>query len=78
MNCPKCTADISPNARFCGSCGFTLAVAEPPKQRKWETGPLEVQEAPKPTEEDEVEVKGEYYPVLIHHKKEKHEGDEKK
>lgn len=55
-----------------------LAVAEPPKQRKWETGPLEVKEAPKPTEEDEVEVKGEYYPVLIHHKKEKHEGDEKK
>lgn len=30
MNCPKCTADIAPNARFCGSCGFTLAVAEPP------------------------------------------------
>ncbi|MBX3294414.1 MAG: TIGR00266 family protein [Acidobacteria bacterium] len=30
MNCPKCTADIAPNARFCGSCGFTLVTAEPP------------------------------------------------
>lgn len=30
MNCPKCTADIAPNARFCGSCGFTLAQPEPP------------------------------------------------
>ena len=32
MNCPKCTADLTPNARFCGSCGFTLAppAATPP------------------------------------------------
>lgn len=31
MNCPKCTAELMPNARFCGSCGFTLAppAAEP-------------------------------------------------
>lgn len=56
------------------------AVAEPPKQaqRKWETGPLEVKEAPKPAEEDDVEVKGEYYPVLIHHKKDKPGEGEKK
>lgn len=25
MNCPKCTAPLLPNAKFCGSCGFTLA-----------------------------------------------------
>lgn len=30
MNCPKCTVELLPNARFCGSCGFTLASqAEP-------------------------------------------------
>ncbi len=29
MNCPKCTAEIAANARFCGSCGFTLAQPEP-------------------------------------------------
>ncbi len=30
MNCPKCTADLAANARFCGSCGFTLVASEPP------------------------------------------------
>lgn len=24
MNCPKCNAPLMPNAKFCGSCGFTL------------------------------------------------------
>lgn len=31
MNCPKCTVALLPNARFCGSCGFTLT-AEPAAQ----------------------------------------------
>ncbi len=25
MNCPRCTVSLLPNARFCGSCGLTLA-----------------------------------------------------
>ncbi|MGB7068543.1 MAG: TIGR00266 family protein [Pyrinomonadaceae bacterium] len=25
MNCPKCTVELLPNARFCGSCGLTLS-----------------------------------------------------
>lgn len=37
MNCPKCTASLLPDARFCGSCGFTLAPASasapPPPQQ---------------------------------------------
>lgn len=31
MNCPKCNAQLMPNARFCGSCGYTLNSA-PPQQ----------------------------------------------
>ena len=30
MNCPKCTVSLMPNARFCGSCGFTLEVPAMP------------------------------------------------
>ncbi|MBC7901044.1 MAG: TIGR00266 family protein [Saprospiraceae bacterium] len=30
MNCPKCTVALLPNARFCGSCGFTLSPQEEP------------------------------------------------
>jgi uncharacterized protein (TIGR00266 family) len=30
MNCPKCTAQLLPDARFCGSCGFTLVQQPPP------------------------------------------------
>ena len=30
MNCPKCTVALLPDARFCGSCGFTLVVSPPP------------------------------------------------
>lgn len=29
MNCPKCTMPIMPNAKFCGSCGFTILVQVP-------------------------------------------------
>src|SRR5215204_3991884 len=36
MNCPKCSAQLIPNAKFCGSCGFTLQSqqqpAAPPQQ----------------------------------------------
>lgn len=31
MNCPKCTVELLPNARFCGSCGFTLAPQTAPQ-----------------------------------------------
>lgn len=24
MNCPKCTMEIRDDAKFCGSCGFTI------------------------------------------------------
>ena len=30
MNCPKCTVQLMDGAKFCGSCGFTLATATPP------------------------------------------------
>ncbi len=30
MNCPHCNAPLLPNARFCGSCGFTLQAQQPP------------------------------------------------
>lgn len=30
MNCPKCTVQLNDGAKFCGSCGFTLATAPPP------------------------------------------------
>jgi len=33
MNCPRCTVELLPNARFCGSCGFTLAAATPGQQQ---------------------------------------------
>ncbi len=29
MNCPRCTVELLPNARFCGSCGFTVSDARP-------------------------------------------------
>lgn len=31
MNCPKCTSVLLPDARFCGSCGFTLAAPPTPQ-----------------------------------------------
>lgn len=30
MNCPKCSMPVSANARFCGSCGFTISADTPP------------------------------------------------
>src|SRR5215203_711546 len=30
MNCPKCTMPLLPDARFCGSCGFTIQPAPTP------------------------------------------------
>ncbi|MEQ1642016.1 MAG: TIGR00266 family protein [Pyrinomonadaceae bacterium] len=30
MICPKCTVQLMDGAKFCGSCGFTLATAPPP------------------------------------------------
>jgi len=30
MNCPKCNAVLKPDARFCGSCGFSMQSQQPP------------------------------------------------
>ncbi|MEP7214030.1 MAG: TIGR00266 family protein [Acidobacteriota bacterium] len=30
MNCPKCNAQLLPDARFCGACGFTIESPSPP------------------------------------------------
>jgi hypothetical protein len=44
--------------------------------RRLDGGPLEVAQAGnKPDDDDEIEIKGEYYPVLIHHKK-SHENEQ--
>lgn len=48
MNCPKCTAPLLPNAKFCGSCGFTIAAQpqapppppqQPPQQQQRQAPP---------------------------------------
>lgn len=44
MNCPKCMSPLLPNARFCGSCGFTLVEqpaqqASPPQQTAHQSPP---------------------------------------
>jgi hypothetical protein len=49
--------------------GATEAKADAPGIRKLDGGPLELAPAMAKQDEDEIEVKGEYYPVLIHHKK---------
>ena len=46
--------------------------------RKLDGGPVEAAPAmKKPEDDDEIEVKGEYYPVLIHHKKQSHDTSDK-
>lgn len=37
MNCPRCGAGLVPGAKFCGACGTTIAVAEPPPQPQYQT-----------------------------------------
>ncbi len=32
MNCPSCNAQLLPNAKFCGSCGFRMEPAAPANQ----------------------------------------------
>jgi hypothetical protein len=60
--------NLQPTGQGHGAAGAT-AVDEGPV-RKLEAGPLEAAKPmPKPGDDDEIEVKGEYYPVLIHHKK---------
>ncbi|MGQ0541314.1 MAG: TIGR00266 family protein [Blastocatellia bacterium] len=45
MNCPKCTVTLLPNARFCGSCGFTLQTATtPPPQSEPQPPPAPQQQ----------------------------------
>jgi uncharacterized protein (TIGR00266 family) len=44
MNCPKCTMPLMPDARFCGSCGFTL-VAQVPN-----VAPVQPPQPPPPTQ----------------------------
>lgn len=39
MNCPKCTVELSPNARFCGSCGAVLDPNAAPPQPSHVTPP---------------------------------------
>lgn len=34
MNCPKCSAPLLQNARFCGSCGFAMENAPNPTQQQ--------------------------------------------
>jgi uncharacterized protein (TIGR00266 family) len=38
MNCPQCNAPLLPQARFCGSCGFTIQqqAAPPPQQPQYQ------------------------------------------
>lgn len=38
MNCPKCNAPLVPNAKFCGSCGFTMP---PPQQQQMPQQPAQ-------------------------------------
>lgn len=40
MNCPKCSMPLAPNARFCGSCGFTLAQEQNPPQPPQTQNPM--------------------------------------
>lgn len=50
MNCPKCSAQLLPDAKFCGSCGLTLqqAVPPPPQQQHQAAPPPQQQQQPPP------------------------------
>jgi uncharacterized protein (TIGR00266 family) len=42
MKCPKCSAPLMPNAKFCGGCGFTLPqqpAQTPPQQQQFNQPP---------------------------------------
>jgi uncharacterized protein (TIGR00266 family) len=52
MNCPKCNAQMLPNAKFCGSCGYQTAsqpqaaqpYQQPPPQQQYQQQPLNQQQ----------------------------------
>ncbi len=48
MNCPKCNAQLLSDAKFCGSCGFTLqpAQAAPPPQQQQQYQPNPAYDVP--------------------------------
>ena len=49
MNCPKCNAQLLPDAKFCGSCGFTLQPAQaapPPQQQQQQYQPNPAYDVP--------------------------------
>lgn len=51
MQCPKCTVELLPNARFCGSCGYSLPAPEkqsavPPSPAPAAAPPQQGQSAP--------------------------------
>lgn len=45
MNCPKCNAQLTPNAKFCGSCGYTLP-AQAPQQPQQQQPPVQFNQPP--------------------------------
>jgi hypothetical protein len=49
------------------------AAPDPAGVRKLDGGPLEMAPAQAKADDDDIEIKGEYYPVLIHHKKQRGE-----
>jgi uncharacterized protein (TIGR00266 family) len=54
-NCPKCTAPLQPNARFCGSCGEVLqsSATSPPPPLQNVTSPPPVQQSVPPNSQQQ-------------------------